>query len=140
MIANKIHDVPDRLCSRCSQLWKGDCRANQEPESVEEGLNRRNSRPLCGPDGVDMEENKWFDEIDLSRKLIGRKIVALDYGPDADGDQQLYYIILESGTKIGIARVRSDGVICEEDRKKRYLDGTILRFQFLNWPIKKNRR
>lgn len=85
-----------------------------------------------------MGEDKWFDEIDLSKKLIGRKIVQMEYGPDADGDQQLYYLVLEGGIKIGIARVHSaSGRIEAEDRTKRYPDGTILRFQFLNWPNEK---
>lgn len=83
---------------------------------------------------VSMGEDKWFAEIDLSKKLIGRRIVGLETGPDADGDQQLYYLTLDGGIKIGIARVRSDGVVMKEDRTKRYPDGTILRFQFLNWP------
>ena len=67
------------------------------------------------------------------KRLIGRKIVDLEYGPDADGDPELYYFILDDGIKIGIARVYEDGKVTEEDRTKRYPDGAILRFQFLNW-------
>lgn len=74
------------------------------------------------------------DVIDVSKKLIGRRIVSLEYGPDADGDQELYYLVLDGGIKVGIARVSEDGIVVEEDRTKRYLDGTILRFQFKNWP------
>lgn len=70
------------------------------------------------------------------KRLIGRKIVDLEYGPDADGDPQLYYFILDDGIKIGIAQVYEDGRVIEEDRTKRYPDGAILRFQFLNWQNK----
>lgn len=69
------------------------------------------------------------------KMLIGRKIVDLEYGPDADGDPQLYYIILDNGIKIGMARVYNEEPIVKElDRTERYSDGSILRFQFLNWP------
>jgi len=67
------------------------------------------------------------------KRLLGRKIVDLEYGPDADGDPQLYYLVLDDGIKIGIARVYKDGRVEEEDRTKYYPDGAILRFQFLNW-------
>jgi len=66
--------------------------------------------------------------------LIGRKIVDVEYGPDADGDPEIYYFILDNNVKIGIARVYEDGKVVEENRIKRYPDGAILRFQFLNWP------
>ena len=48
--------------------------------------------------------------------LIGRKIVDLEYGLDADGDSELYYLVLDNGIKIGIARVYEDGKVIEEDR------------------------
>jgi len=73
------------------------------------------------------------------KMLIGRKIVDLEYGPDADGDPELYYFVLDNGIKIGIARVFEDGKVIEEDRTRRYADGAILRFQFLNWPMVKNK-
>lgn len=71
------------------------------------------------------------------KRLIGRIIVDLEYGLDADGDPQLYYFVLDDGIKIGIARVFEDGKVIEEDRTKRYPDGAILRFQFLNWHRRK---
>lgn len=70
------------------------------------------------------------------KKLIGRKIVDLEYGLDADGDPELYYFVLDDGIKIGLARVYEDGKVIEEDRTRRYPNGAILRFQFLNWPSK----
>ncbi len=75
--------------------------------------------------------NKIFPEM-----LIGRKIVDLRYGPDADGDPQLYYMVLDNGIKIGMARVYNDRDPCVEelDRKERYSDGSIIRFQFHDWP------
>lgn len=76
--------------------------------------------------------NKKFPEM-----LIGRRIVDLRYGLDADGDSQLYYIVLDNGIKIGMARVYNDRDPCVEelDRKERYSDGSIIRFQFHDWPI-----
>ncbi len=75
--------------------------------------------------------SKKFPEM-----LIGRKIVDLRYGPDADGDSQLYYIVLDNGIKIGMARVYNDRDPCVEelDRKERYPDGSIIRFQYHDWP------
>jgi len=80
--------------------------------------------------------NKIFPEM-----LIGREIVGLEYGPDADDDSQLYYMLLDNGIKIGMARVYNepleDGNIVKElDRTERYSDGSIIRFQFHNWPKK----
>jgi len=80
--------------------------------------------------------NKIFPKM-----LIGRQIVDLEYGPDADNDSQLYYIVLDNGIKIGIARVYNDpqedgSIVKELDRTERYSDGSILRFQFHNWPKK----
>jgi len=67
--------------------------------------------------------------------LIGAKIIDLKYGPDADGDPQLYYIILDNGIKIGMARVYNEGPPVKElDRTERYPDGSIIRFQFHDWP------
>ena len=71
--------------------------------------------------------------------LIGRKIVDLEYGLDADGDPEVYYIVLDNGTKIGMARVFDGGTarkgsVKELDRKERYSDGSIIRFQFHDWP------
>jgi len=40
------------------------------------------------------QNNKKF-----SKRLIGKKIVDLEYGPDADGDPELYYFILDDGMK-----------------------------------------
>ena len=82
--------------------------------------------------------NKKFPDM-----LVGRKIVDLEYGPDADGDSQLYYIVLDNGIKIGMARVYNqpleDGSIVKElDRTERYSDDSIIRFQFCNWPLKNN--
>lgn len=74
------------------------------------------------------------------KMLIGRKIVDLEYGPDADGDPELYCFILDDGMKIGIARVYENGRVEEEDRTKRYPDGAILRFQFLNCQGGQGRR
>lgn len=71
----------------------------------------------------------------FAESLVGRKVVDLDYGSDADGDPEIYYLVLDNGGKIGIARVYEDGKVTEEDRTKRYPDGAILRFQFLDWPV-----
>lgn len=70
--------------------------------------------------------------------LVGRKIVKLEYGPDADGDPQLYYIVLDNGIKIGLCRVYNDKDLCVEelDRTERYKDGSIIRFQFHDWAEK----
>ena len=85
-----------------------------------------------------MRFNETFKSCSkIIKRLIGRTIVDLEYGPDADGDPQIYYLILDNNSKIGIARVHKDGKITEEDRTKRYPDGAILRFQFLNWDIGK---
>ena len=84
---------------------------------------------------------KWFADTDLFKKLVGRKITGLQYGPDADGDAQLYYIVLEDKIKIGIGRVDSaSGRIEAEDRTKRFPDGTILRFYFCEVTKKDRRR
>jgi len=72
----------------------------------------------------------------IFKRLVGRKIVDLEYGPDADGDPQIYHFILDGNSKIGIARVYKDGKTIEEDRTRRYADGAVLRFQFLNWQNK----
>lgn len=47
MVTNKTHDVPDHLCTHCSQLWLGECRAYEAPHTNDERLKRRESRPLC---------------------------------------------------------------------------------------------
>ncbi len=75
----------------------------------------------------------------LPKMIIGRQIVDVEYGPDADGDPHLYYLVLDNGIKIGIARVFcNDEVTVEElDRTERYADNSIIRFQFHNWPRKK---
>ncbi len=70
----------------------------------------------------------------FQKRLIGRKIVDIEYGLDADEDPEIYHLILDDGTKISIARVFPDGKIVEEERTRRYADGAILRFLFLNWP------
>lgn len=79
---------------------------------------------------------------EIYKKLVGRRIADLEYGPDADGDPQVYYFILDNDMKVGIARVYESGRVIEEKRTKRYADGAILRFQILNWPKsgKKKRR
>lgn len=75
------------------------------------------------------------------KMLIGRKIIDLEYGPDADGDPEIYYFVLDNGIKIGMARVYNEEPIVKElDRTERYPDGSILRFQFLNWPMIKNEK
>jgi len=66
--------------------------------------------------------------------LKGREIVDFEYGPDADGDPHLYYMVLDNGIKIGMARVFPDGKVVELDRKEKYSDGSIIRFQFHKWP------
>jgi hypothetical protein len=94
-----------------------------------------------------MEKTQKFEEAFKDRReeikiyakkcpdmLIGRKIVDLEYGPDANGDPELYYFVLDNGIKIGLARVFVGGKVKELDRKERYSDGTIIRFQFHNWP------
>ena len=77
---------------------------------------------------VVQSRNKKFQE-----RLIGRKIVDIEYGLDADEDPEIYRLILDNGVKISIARVFPDGKIAEEERTRRYADGAILRFLFLNW-------
>lgn len=47
MITHKLYDVPDHLCTHCSQLWMGECRAYQDPHSEDERLSRKGSKPLC---------------------------------------------------------------------------------------------
>lgn len=66
MITNKLHDVPDHLCTHCSQLWKGECRAYQKPQSIDERLNRRNSRPLCETEGKVRKSRKVLREMSKS--------------------------------------------------------------------------
>ena len=85
----------------------------------------------------------------LRQNFLGQKIVDVEYGPDCEGDPQIYYFILENGIKIGIARVylepdnEGNAVVEEEDREKYYIDSGrrkgryILRFQFHNWPKEK---
>lgn len=79
----------------------------------------------------------------FAESLVGRKIVDLDYGSDAEGDPQLQYFILDNGAKIGIARVYlKTGKVEEENRQKVYRDkkgNYILRVQFLNWPIRRSK-
>jgi len=84
--------------------------------------------------------NKKFPDT-----LIGREIVDLEYGPDADGDSQLYYMVLDNGIKIGMARVYNEpqengSIVKELDRTERYSDGSIIRFQFHNWPIEEKEK
>lgn len=81
------------------------------------------------------EEAKRYNSI-FPKALLGRKIVDLRYGPDADGDPHAYYIVLDNGIKIGMARVYNDEkcTVKELDRTERYDDGSIIRFQFHNWP------
>ena len=67
--------------------------------------------------------------------LRGQEIVDLEYGPDADGDSQLYYLVLKSGIKIGMARVFPNGDVAELDRTEKYSDDSIIRFQFHFWPM-----
>lgn len=83
--------------------------------------------------------NKIFPEM-----LIGREIAGLEYGPDADDDSQLYYLVLDNGIKIGMARVYNEpqengSIVKELDRTERYSDGSIIRFQFHNWPKKEDK-
>ena len=70
----------------------------------------------------------------LDKKIVGSKITELWYGEDADGDAQLYYIVLDNGIKIGMARVYPDGNVKELDRAEKYDDESIIRFQFHDWP------
>ena len=79
------------------------------------------------------------------KMLIKREIVDLEYGLDADGDPQLYYIVLDNGIKIGMARVYNEpqengSIVKELDRTERYDDGSIIRFQFHNWPIEEKEK
>jgi len=78
------------------------------------------------------------------KSLIGKKIVDLEYGPDVEGDPQIYKILLDGNSKIGIAKVylepdnQKNAVVEEEDRKKYYIDKKgkyILRFQFFNLKL-----
>lgn len=87
------------------------------------------------------EAFKKYDEKTVNynnnfpKMMIGRKIIDLRYGPDADGDSQLYYIVLDNGIKIGMARVYNEEPHVKElNREERYSDGSIIRFQFHNWP------
>ncbi len=79
------------------------------------------------------------------KMLIKREIVDLEYGLDADGDPQLYYIVLDNGIKIGMTRVYNEpqengSIVKELDRTERYDDGSIIRFQFHNWPIEEKEK
>lgn len=76
--------------------------------------------------------NRTFPKV-----LTGRKIMDLEYGLDIDGDPEIYYIVLDNGIKIGMARVYENGSVKELDRTERYKDGSIIRFQFHNWPLEK---
>jgi len=79
------------------------------------------------------QEVKDFVKM-IANKLHNQTIIDFEYGLDADGDPQLYYIVLDNGIKIGMARVYQYGKVKELDRTERYKDGSIIRFQFLNWP------
>jgi len=76
------------------------------------------------------EYSRQFPEV-----LTGLKITNLEYGLDADGDPQIYYFVLDNGTKIGLARVYENGAVKELDRTERYKDGSIIRFEFHNWEL-----
>lgn len=78
---------------------------------------------------------KIFPEV-----LIGSKIVELRYGRDADDDAELYYIVLDNGIKIGLARVYPNGDVKELDRTEKYDDESIIRFQFHDWPGEKKKK
>jgi len=87
-----------------------------------------------------LEYNKKFPKM-----LVGREIVDLEYGLDADGDSQLYYIVLDNGIKIGLARVynepdENDSIVKELDRTERYEDGSIIRFYFSDWPLEEKEK
>lgn len=87
-----------------------------------------------------LEYNRKFPKM-----LIKREIIDLKYGLDADGDPQLYYIVLDNGIKIGMARVynkpqENGSIVKELDRTERYSDGSIIRFQFHNWPIEEKEK
>ena len=69
---------------------------------------------------------------DWLKDILGLKISGFESGVDADGDLHIYYIRLENGTKIGIAKVFEDGRIIPVDRAERFKDGSILRFHFIS--------
>jgi len=80
----------------------------------------------------------------LNKLFLGQRIVDVEYGPDCEGDPQIYYFILENGIKIGIAKVylepddKGNAIVEEEDRQKFYIDEKgkyILKFQFHNCPV-----
>lgn len=70
----------------------------------------------------------------IARQLLGFSIIDLEFGPDPDGKPTIYYFILSNGIKIGIAKICKDGKITKIDRTKKFPDGSILKFNFLNWP------
>lgn len=87
-----------------------------------------------------LKYNRKFPEM-----LVGREIVDLEYGLDADGDSQLYYIVLDNGIKIGMARVYNEpqengSIVKELDRTERYDDGSIIRFYFSDWPMEEKEK
>ena len=70
----------------------------------------------------------------IARQLLGFPIIDLEFGPDPNGKPTIYYLVLNNGIKIGIAKVCKDGKITKIDRDKKFPDGSILKFNFFPWP------
>ena len=70
----------------------------------------------------------------LARHLLGFPIIDLEFGPDPDNKPTLYYLVLNNGVKIGIAKVDKDGKVTQADRDKKFPDGSTLKFNFFPWP------
>lgn len=51
MIEYKIKNVPDHVCTHCSQCWMGECRAYMAPHSEVERMKREGGKAACGGDG-----------------------------------------------------------------------------------------
>lgn len=70
----------------------------------------------------------------IARHLLGFPIIDLEFGPDPDGKPTIYYLVLNNGIKIGIAKVCKDGKVATIDRSKKFPDGSMLKFNFFPWP------
>lgn len=82
----------------------------------------------------DYPEKEQNQARKIARHLLGFPIIDLEFGPDPDGKPTIYYLVLNNGIKIGIAKVCKDGKITTIDRTKKFSDGSVLKFNFFPWP------
>jgi len=69
-------------------------------------------------------------KVNIIKEIIGKRIAGFTFGKDEKKDDHIYYIVLENGIKIGIARVK-DGKEIAVDRGEVLEDGTRLLFRFI---------